>query len=282
MRRRQPFAEGDDAVIIDTASGRQYFIQLAAGRTFQTHRSGYFRHEQLFGRPDGSIIATDRGRHIIALRPTLEGHLLNLTRQTQILYPKDLGLILLKGDIFPGAKVLEAGIGSGALSTTLLRFLGPEGHLISYEIRESFARLAQNNTARARRLYGDGGGRHTVRDHDIYTGIVDHDLDTVILDVPEPVRCIEHAVEALRPGGVLLTWVPTTLQVYDFVRALQESGLFAAVETVEVLMRPWDVGARTIRPAHRMVAHTGFLISGRRLARPGDDGGEPRTGAGSD
>ncbi|MEX2356075.1 MAG: tRNA (adenine-N1)-methyltransferase [Thermaerobacterales bacterium] len=261
---RRPFAAGEAAVIFDPARNRHYFVQLRPGRTFQTHKSGYIRHNDLIGQPDGARLPTSRGNVFICFRPTLEDHLLNLPRRTQILYPKDLGLILLKSNIYPGARVLEAGIGSGSLATVLMRFLGPSGHLFSYEVREEFASLAAENLALARQRYSDGGADHTLRMRDVYEGIPDDDLDTVLLDVPEPARAVDHVAGALRPGGMLLSWLPTTLQVYTLVRGLQQDDRFFDVGTVEVLARPWDVAPNSIRPAHRMVAHTGFLIHARR------------------
>lgn len=260
---RGPLAEGETVVVLDDR-GRRYLVTLRRGRVFQTHRVGLLPHERIIGQPEGARLVTERGVEVICLRPTLEEALQTLPRRTQILFPKDIGLILLRANVVPGARVLESGIGSGALACTLLRYLGPGGHLISYELRPEFARLAEENVARFRALFGDSGARHTVRIRDVYEGIEERDLDAVILDVPEPWRAVGAAAEALRSGGVLLAWVPTTLQLYETARALQEDPRFGDVAVSETLLRPWDVGPQTARPAHRMVAHTGFLISARR------------------
>ncbi|HEX6990012.1 MAG TPA: tRNA (adenine-N1)-methyltransferase [Bacillota bacterium] len=262
--RRQPFRPGEPVIVLDDR-GRRYHITLQLGKVFQTHRIGLLPHDAVIGQPPGTRIGTDRGVVVVCLRPTLEDAVLGLKRRTQIIYPKDLGLILVRGDIFPGATVVESGIGSGAAAMVLLRFLGAGGHLISYELREEFARLASRNLEQARSWWGDSGARHTVRIGDVYDGIDERDVDTVLLDVPEPHRAAPHAAAALRPGGTLLCWLPTALQVYALVRHLQQDPRWASIETGEMLMRPWDVAENSVRPAHRMVAHTGFLISARRV-----------------
>lgn len=261
--RRMPLCEGERVVVLDDR-GRRYHLTLRRGRIFQTHRVGLLPHDRLIGLPEGSRVATERGAVVTVLRPTLEEALQTVPRRTQILFPKDIGLILLRGSVLPGATVLEAGIGSGALAAALLRYLGPDGHLISYEVRPEFAHLAEENLAAFRAAFGDAGARHTIRIRDVYEGIEERDLDTVILDVPEPWRAVGHAADALRPGGSLLCWVPTALQLYEVARALQEDPRYGDVAVSETLLRPWDVGPQTARPAHRMVAHTGFLISARR------------------
>lgn len=265
-RQKEPFAPGDVVLLLDPATDRTYQINLRPGATFQTQKGGLVTHDAMIGQMDGARIATSRQREFICLRPTVEDHLLRLPRRTQILFPKDLGLILLKANLHPGATILEAGIGSGSLATALLQHLGPKGHLISYELRPEFAQLALTNLAAARTRLGCTGARHTVRLQNVYDGIVDHELDTVFLDVPEPVRALPHVAAALRRGGVFLAWLPTALQVYDLVRALQQDHRFTYVETTETMLRPWDVAHNSVRPAHRMVAHTGFLIRARRVA----------------
>lgn len=262
---RLPFREGEPVVLLDDR-GRRYQLRLKRGKVFQTQRIGLLPHDRIIGRRPGVRLTTGRDVSVTCLRPSLEDYITDtLRRRTQILYPKDLGMIIMRGNIFPGAVVLEAGIGSGAAALMLTRLLGPDGHLISYEQRPEFARLAENNLAEARRWLGDSGARHTILLRDVYQGIDHMDLDTILLDVPEPYRALDHAAGALRPGGALLCWLPTTIQVYDTVRHLQQDPRWGAIETTESLVRPWDVGENTIRPAHRMVAHTGFLISARRV-----------------
>lgn len=269
--QRLPFRDGEPAVLLDDRN-RRYYLRLQPGKIFQTHRIGLVPHDAIIGKPPGIMVKSSRDVKVVVLRPTFEEYILGfLKRQTQIIYPKDLGLILMRGNIYPGAVVLESGIGSGASALLFTRFLGSEGHLISYESRPEFAQLAQANLEEARRWLGNFGARHTVVVADVYEGIHYHDVDTILLDVPEPYRAAPHAAEALRPNGTLLCWVPTTLQVYDTVRHLQEDDRWGAIETIENLVRPWDIGLNTIRPAHRMVAHTGFLISARKLAHSNCD-----------
>jgi len=186
-----------------------------------------------------------------------------MPRGAQVIYPKDLGAILLAADIFPGARVLEAGTGSGALTMTLLRGVGPAGRVVSYEIREDFARTAERNIQR----FIGATDSLVSRRQDIYEGVVAEDLplDRMLLDVPEPWRVVPHAAAALAPGGAFLAYVPTVPQAVQTTEALRASGVFALVETMEVLLRPWNIEGRSVRPAHRMVAHTGFLITARRI-----------------
>ncbi len=190
---------------------------------------------------------------------------LKMPRGAQVIYPKDLGVLLLWGDVYPGATVLEAGTGSGALTMTLLRAVGPAGRVISYEVREDFARQARRNIER---LLGTVQNL-TLRAHDIYTGIPDRPVDRLFLDLPEPWRVVPHAAEALRPGGVWVSYVPTVPQVAQTVAALRAENRFAVGETVEALVRPWHIDGQSVRPAHRMVAHTGFITTARRVVGRG-------------
>jgi tRNA (adenine57-N1/adenine58-N1)-methyltransferase len=200
----------------------------------------------------------------------LEDYILKgLRRRTSIIHPKDLATLLIRGDIYPGARVLEAGIGSGAASLILLRHLGPTGFLCSYERRLEFQELALQNIEKAHALYGDPGTQHQVVARDIYQdGVDERDLDMILLDLPEPHRATHHALEALRPGGSLLCWLPTVTQVYLLVRQLQNEPDWAVVDTRETLERAWEIGEDAMRPYHRMVGHTGFWIRARKLARP--------------
>jgi tRNA (adenine57-N1/adenine58-N1)-methyltransferase len=184
-----------------------------------------------------------------------------MPRGAQVIYPKDLGPILILADIFPGARVLESGVGSGALTTALLRALGPTGHVTGYEIRDDFAQRAQRNVEAF--LGPDQPLRVEVRD--VYEGIDETDLDRILLDLPEPWQVVEHAAKALRPGGILLSYLPTIGQVGKLREALAESP-FGMCESLEVLQRGWHVEGQSIRPDHRMVAHTGFLTHARLLA----------------
>jgi tRNA (adenine57-N1/adenine58-N1)-methyltransferase len=230
---------------------------------------GHIEHDAIIGSQPGLLLLSDRGLNAVCLRLTLEDFVLKeLKRRTSIIHPKDLATLLVRGDLFPGARVLEAGIGSGATSITLLRYLGPDGHLISYERRKEFLELALENIAKVSELYGDPGTSHQTDVRDIYEkGIEEEELDTILLDLPEPHRATEAALEALRPGGILLCWLPTVTQVYLLVRQLQEDPAWSVVETRETLERSWQVGKNAMRPYHRMVGHTGFWIRARKLVR---------------
>jgi len=184
-----------------------------------------------------------------------------MPRGAQVIYPKDLAVLVLWGDVYPGATVLEAGTGSGALTMTLLRAVGPAGRVISYEIREDFARQAMRNLER---FFG-GADTLTLRAQDIYDGIPDSPVDRLFLDLPEPWRVAPHAAAALRPGGVWVSYVPTVPQAQQTVETLRAHGGFANLETIEALIRPWNIEGQSVRPAHRMVAHTGFITTARRV-----------------
>jgi tRNA (adenine57-N1/adenine58-N1)-methyltransferase len=226
-------------------------------------RGGKVPHDALLGRVEGGTVVSSRGERFLVVRPTLAEFVLEMPRGAQVIYPKDLGAILVAADIFPGAQVLEAGTGSGALTMALLRATGPGGRVTSYELREDFTRIAVQNI---RRFLGAADSL-VLRRQDIYAGVLPEDLpvDRIILDVPEPWRVVGHAVAALVPGGIFLSYVPTVPQVTQTTEALQNSGAFALIETIEVLVRPWNIDGLSVRPAHRMVAHTGFLTTARRV-----------------
>ncbi len=194
------------------------------------------------------------------LRPTLAEFILEMPRGAQVIYPKDLAVLLVWGDVHPGATVLEAGTGSGALTMTLLRAVGPAGRVISYEVREEFARQALRNIERLLRPVDT----LMLRAHDIYEGIPDGPVDRLFLDLPEPWRVVPHA-DALRAGGVWASYVPTVPQAQRTVETLRADGRFAAIETIESLIRPWNIDGLSVRPVHRMVAHTGFITVARRI-----------------
>lgn len=260
MRSAGPLAPGDPVLLVDRKR-RSYLVWLQPGATYDL-RGGRVAHDDLLGRPEGTAVETSRGERLLALRPTLADYVLAMPRGAQVVYPKDQALILMLGDIYPGATVVEAGTGSGALTMALVRAAGPLGRVFSYEVREEFQRTAVRNLAR----YLGETPTLTLRLHDITTGIPDAPADRLVLDLPEPWRVVAPAIEALRPGGVFVAYLPTTVQVQQTVDALAASRAFAVIETVEALLRPWHVDGRSVRPAHRMVAHTGFLVSARRLA----------------
>jgi tRNA (adenine57-N1/adenine58-N1)-methyltransferase catalytic subunit len=255
----KPLAPGDRVLLVDNRK-RRHLITLAVGGEFHTH-AGIVRHDDLIGRPEASTVRTTRGARLTAVRPTLSEYVLEMPRGAQVIYPKDLGPILMLADVYPGARILESGVGSGALTTALLRAIGPTGHVTGYELREDFAKRAVAN------VHGFLGEDVPLDVHvrDVYEGIDERNLDRVVLDLPEPWRVVKHAVEALRPGGIFVVYLPTILQVGRLREALAEEP-FGMVETLEVLHRGWHVEGQSIRPDHRMVAHTGFLTAGRLLA----------------
>lgn len=257
--RSGPLREGEPILLFDRKE-RRYLIMLRAGAVSDL-RGGKLHHDHILGTPEGRFVATTRGEPFLLLRPTLAEFVLEMPRGAQIIYPKDLSMILLAADIYPGAIVLEAGTGSGALTMTLLQAVGPTGRVYSYEVREEFARRAAQNIER----YLHDIGHLVMRAQDVYQGIPDRPLDRIVLDVPEPWRVVEHAAAALRPGGILLFYVPTIPQAAHTVEALRKSGAFALIETTETLVRPWHIDGTSVRPAHRMVAHTGFVTTARRI-----------------
>lgn len=253
----RPFEVGERILLFDT-KGRRYLVTLAEGGEFHTH-SGPVSHTELLGREEGTVVRSTRGARYTAVRPTLAEVVLKMPRGAQVIYPKDLGPILILADIFPGSRVLESGLGSGALSMALLR-AGAE--VTGYEIRPDFASRAQVNVA------GFLGSRsldhYDVRVRDIYEGIDETGFDRMVLDLPEPWRVVKLAESALRAGGILVSYLPTIGQVSTLREALDKSG-FGMAETIEVLERSWHIEGQSVRPDHRMVAHTGFLTSARLL-----------------
>jgi len=253
------FRPGDRVLLVDNRK-RRHLITLVAGGEFHTH-AGIVRHDELIGKPEGLTVRTTRGARLTAVRPTLAEYVLEMPRGAQVIYPKDIGPILILADIFPGARILESGVGSGALTTALLRAIGPAGSVTGYEIRDDFAQRAIRNV---HAFLGDDVPLD-VQVRDVYEGIDARDLDRVILDLPEPWRVVKHAIEAMRPGGILCAYLPTILQV-GRLRDELAAAPFGMVETLEVLQRGWHVEGQSIRPDHRMVAHTGFLTVARLLS----------------
>jgi tRNA (adenine57-N1/adenine58-N1)-methyltransferase catalytic subunit len=256
------FAPGDRVLLVD-AKRRRHLVTLAEGGKFHSH-AGVLDHDALLGEEEGATVRTSLGARLVAVRPTLAEYILKMPRGAQVIYPKDLGPILMLADVFPGARVLESGVGSGALTTTLLRAVGPHGHVTGYELREEFAERARRNIEG----FLGPGQPLDLEVRDAYEGIDDVDLDRVLLDVPEPWRAVKHAEAALRPGGILLAYLPTIGQVTRLREELASSS-FGMAETVEVLQRAWHVDGQSVRPDHRMVAHTGFLTHARLLAPAG-------------
>ena len=260
------FADGDLALLIDHRE-RRYLVRLGRGRVFSSHL-GVLPHDEVIGQEEGCRLRSHSGHQVLALRPTLAEYILKMPRSSQVIYPKDMGAILVHADIHPGAVVLEAGIGSGALTLALLRAVGPSGRVISYDIREDLAAQGLRNI----QALMPGVENFALRIQDVYEGVDEREVDRMVLDLPEPWRAVPVAASALRPGGILLSFLPTALQLHQLYQALAADPHFELIESFEVLERPWHLAATSARPAHRMVAHTGFLTKAvccqPRTARP--------------
>lgn len=255
----RPFVAGESVLFVDS-KGRRNLVNLADGGEYHTH-TGIVPHANVIGEPEGIRVETSGGAKYLVFRPTLSEYVYEMKRGAQVIYPKDLGPILMLADIFPGARVLEAGVGSGALSMTMVR---AGADVIGYEIREDFAECARENLIAF--LGAEAGERFNVQIRSVYDGIDETDLDRVVLDLPEPWQVVPHAEKALRPGGIFVSYLPSIMQVSQLRDALSSSG-FEMASTVEVLNRGWYVEGRAVRPDHRMVAHTGFLTSARLLGK---------------
>ncbi len=251
--------EGDTIQLIDNKD-RRYLVTLSSGAEFHSH-TGSLSHDLLIGEPEGRIVRSSKGSTYLVLRPTLSERILKMPRGAQVIYPKDIGPLLMIADIFPGAKVFESGVGSGALSMGMLR-VGAE--ITGYELREDFATRAKTNVSE---FLGDEAlGRYDVQLRSAYDGIDETGFDRAVLDLPEPWQVVPAASTALRPGGIIAAYTPSITQVCRFRDALKENG-FAMAETTEFMQRGWHVEGQAVRPDHRMVGHTGFLTSARLLSR---------------
>lgn len=256
---RATLQPGDSVLFIDQKE-REYIRILRPGSVIAL-RGGNIPAEQFIGLAEGSLVQIGQNETFRLLRPTYARLIPNLPRQAQVIYPKDIGPILLWGDVFPGARVLEVGSGPGALSMALLRAIGPAGHLLTVDIRTDHCKMARNNV---RRFLG-ATPNWTVAQTDAYQGLPVREVDRILIDLPEPWQVLPHAREVLRPGGVLVGYLPTVLQVKALVDALHADPGFACVEVMENMLRFWHVKDRSMRPEHRMVAHTGFIVVARRV-----------------
>ncbi len=253
----RPLRAGEQVLLIDTKK-RHYLVTLELGKEFHSH-SGTVAHDAVIGSPEGRTYRSSHGMHYTVIRPTLADYVLKMPRGAQVIYPKDLGPILLLADIFPGARVLESGVGSGALSMTMLR---AGADIVGYELRDDFAARAVKNVTG---FLGDEVlGRYRVELRDCYEGIEEPELDRVVLDLPEPWQVVPHAERALLPGGIFVAYTPTIIQAVQLRETLERSA-FGMAETLEVLNRGWHIEGQSVRPDHRMVAHTGFLTHARLL-----------------
>lgn len=252
-----PLAAGERVLLVDQKL-RRYLVTLEAGGEFHSH-AGIVAHDELIGAPEGSTFRATRGGAYTVMRPTLADYVLKMPRGAQVIYPKDLGPLLLLADIGPGVRVLESGVGSGALSMTMLR---AGADIVGYEIRENFAVTAQRNV---RDFLGDAAtARYRVELRDVYDGITETDLDRVVLDLPEPWNVVPHAAATLRPGGLIVAYTPSITQAAQFRETLRIHR-FRFAETTEFLRRTWHIDGAAVRPDHRMVAHTAFLTQARWL-----------------
>lgn len=255
------FTEGDLCLLVDN-KGRHYLLTLSADGNFHYHH-GAVAHSDLIGRPDGSTVASSAGGSLVAFKPKYSDYVLRMPRGAQVVYPKDTAQMLMWADVFPGATVLEAGTGSGALSIALLRAVGEGGRVVSVEQREDHARHARK---RIDAFFGQPPAHLEMRTGDVVDHVADVGPDRIILDVPEPWRVVEAAVGGLVDGGILASYLPTVPQVQQLVETLERTRRFADFMTFETLIREWSVSGRSVRPDHRMVGHTGFITVARKLA----------------
>jgi tRNA (adenine57-N1/adenine58-N1)-methyltransferase catalytic subunit len=255
-----PFEPGDHVLLLDQRD-RTYLFRLQAGGTYHTH-SGTLAHDLLLGNPEGTRAETSGGMVVTAFRPRFADFALKMKRGAQVVYPKDLGPIVTYADVFPGARVLEAGTGSGSLSIALCRAVGRDGSIVSYELREEHhAQAVQNLEA----FFGKVPEMLELRIGDVEdVGRTGERFDRCILDLAAPWEPLEAIAGVLEPGGVLCAYLPTTIQIQQLVLALPAQG-FLHIETFEVLRRSWHVTERSVRPDHRMIGHTGFLTVARRI-----------------
>jgi tRNA (adenine57-N1/adenine58-N1)-methyltransferase catalytic subunit len=255
MAGPRPFAAGERALLVDSKA-RRYLVTLAEGGQFHSH-AGITAHDDILGQQEGITVRSTAGARYTVVRPTLADFVLKMPRGAQVIYPKDLGPLLMLADVFPGARVFESGVGSGAVSMTLLR---AGADVVGYELRADFAARARRNVE----SFLGTGLPYRIEERSAYEGIDEIDLDRTVLDLPEPWRVVKHAEAAMRPGGILVAYVPTVGQVAQLREELAGSS-FAMAQTVEVLERTWHVEGQSVRPDHRMVGHTGFLTSARLL-----------------
>ncbi|MGN6301971.1 MAG: tRNA (adenine-N1)-methyltransferase [Angustibacter sp.] len=263
--RRGPFGVGERVQLTDP-KGRLHTITLEPGREFHTHR-GRLAHDDLIGAPDGSVVRNTAGVEYLALRPLLSDYVMSMPRGAAVVYTKDAGQIVTMADVFPGAHVVEAGVGSGALSMSLLRAVGEHGTLHSFERREDFADIAKGN---ARAFFGVDHPAWTVTVGDLVEelprSVEPGTVDRVVLDMLAPWECLDVVSQALLPGGVLICYVATATQLSRVAEAIRDHGGYTEPEAWESLVRGWHLEGLAVRPQHRMHGHTGFLITTRRLA----------------
>ena len=274
MNEGAPFQDGEQVLLIDQR-GKRHLIFLRKSETFHSDR-GWISHDAVIGQPEGTWLRSSMGLRYVALRPTLAEFVLDMPRGAQVIYPKDLAMILFWADVYPGCRVLEAGMGSGALTLALLRVVGPDGRVITFEQREEFARRALANI----HMRCGEVTNLTVRLGAVEDGVADEEpVDRVVLDLPEPWKLAPAMARVLRPGGIFLSYVPTIIQAQQTADVLGRDRHWALVETFETLFRPWNIEGQSVRPFHRMVAHTGFITVARRVVPEEGAASPPRVAA---
>jgi tRNA (adenine57-N1/adenine58-N1)-methyltransferase len=255
------FSIGDRIQLTDP-KGKMYTFTITQGKEWHTHK-GWIVHDDLVGIPEGSVVSTSAGLKFTAFKPLLGDFVLSMPRGATIVYPKDAAMIIGVADIFPGAKVVEAGVGSGALAISLLRAIGPQGALDSFERREDFAEIAKENV---QTYFGSLPSNWKLTVGSVQDSNSDNKYDRVVLDMLAPWECVDYAAKILRPGGVFLAYVATTTQLSATAEALKEDGHFTEPLSSETIVRDWHHEGLAVRPMQRMIGHTGFLIVSRRMA----------------
>jgi len=255
------FQYGDRVQLTD-AKGKLYSITLTAGAEWHTHK-GMLKHDELVGIPEGSIVVTNGELKFQAFRPLLADYVLSMPRGATIIYPKDAAMILGVADIKPGVRVLEAGVGSGALSISILRAIGENGFLHSVEIRDDFAKISEKNVSG---YFGEKPANWKLSLGALQEQQLENNYDRIVLDMLAPWECMDVASNALVPGGVFMSYVATTTQLSRIAEAIKDSGNFTEPESSETIVRGWHHEGLAVRPQHRMIGHTGFLVFARRMA----------------
>jgi tRNA (adenine57-N1/adenine58-N1)-methyltransferase len=255
------FSEGDRIQLTDP-KGKMYTFTITAGKEWHTHK-GWIVHNDLIGLPEGSVVSTSAGLKFTAFKPLLGDFVLSMPRGATIVYPKDAAMIIGVADVFPGAKVIEAGVGSGALSISLLRAIGKDGKLFSFERREDFAEIARENV---KTYFGSIPSQWQLEVGSVQESSTNEKYDRVVLDMLAPWECVAFAADVLRPGGVFLAYVATTTQLSATAEALKEDGRFTEPLSSETIVRDWHHEGLAVRPMQRMIGHTGFLTVSRRMA----------------
>ncbi|MEU8272083.1 tRNA (adenine-N1)-methyltransferase [Sphaerisporangium sp. NPDC049002] len=261
FRRHGPFQPGDQVQLTDPKDKR-HTVTLREGGVFHTHK-GSIPHDDLIGLPEGSVVRSSGGTSYLAFRHLLEDYAVSMPRGAAVVYPKDAAQIVAMADIFPGARVVEAGVGSGALTCFLLRAVGESGRLTSYERRQDFADVARKNVEK---FFGGPMEQWRLVVGDLVASLDEPEVDRVILDMLAPWECVDAAAKALTPGGVICCYVATTTQLSRTVETLRDHGSFTEPHSWETLVRDWHVEGLAVRPGHRMIGHTGFLVVSRRMA----------------